>query len=217
MSTGNWQLARFSLDRQSIPIIIEDGTSDSSSLVYRADTRSVSFNKNIIIPGYVISNQSVHIADDVDTTSFGDPNLPPDVRAVYSQYVHQLEAQRPDLGYFFKLFSSMVLSALLASIGFAMKADSIDSRVGIAVGAIFGVLGSNYSIVGQLPPTSQITLADQVFFLSLMLVVLSLALAVVNWRLNAHDHTSTMAHRLDRLGAALPLIYLALLGWLVSL
>ena len=211
----NWNLERFSLDRQIIPIIIEDSVLDTEGLVYVADAANISVRTSIEIPGYVIGEQQGVISDNTYTTNFGDPDLPQDARSVYSQYQHHIEVKRPDYGFFFKLFSSMFLAALIAPFGFAMKTENVDSRVGIGVGGIFGVLGSNYSIAGQLPPTSVITLGDQVYFLSMALVIFSLILAVINWRINTSRPGSPLVKNLDRLGLISPLLYVGLVVMLI--
>lgn len=204
----NWNLHKFSLDRQVIPITVEDSALDATRLIYIPDTPNISVRQSIEIPGYQIVGQRSLAAENSYLTNFGDPTLPSHNRSVYSQYIQQIEIHRPDYGYFFKLFGSMILATLLAPFGFALKAEKVDSRIGIGVGAIFGVSGNNFAISGQLPPTSVITLADQMFFLSITVVVFCLFLAVINWKLNCDNNKELLAKKLDRLGLAIPLLYI---------
>lgn len=211
-----WQLEKFSLDTQTIPIVIEDGVHDTDSLVYVPDASSISVRQTIKIPGYVIGEQRPVVAENTYTTNFGDPDLPQNSPSTYSQYTHNVEIRRPDAAFFFKLFSSVYLAALIAPFGFAMRPENIDSRIGIGVGGIFGVMGSNYTISEQLPPTSAITLADQIYFLSMALVIFCMVLTVINWRINAINERPRLLKTLEGLGLASPVIYVALTVYLAT-
>ncbi len=205
-----WDMDSFSLDRQVIPIMIEDRDADNTEMIYVVDKENVAVRKTIWLPGYKLGDQAGVIATYTYDTNFGDPNLAPGTETTYSRYLHYVQIYRPDAAYFFKLFATMFLSTLVVAVAFALGPDNIDGRLGLGVGALFAVVATNYVISSQLPDTDTITLADKVNFLSMSVILLSLILAVASWRLHVREVRPQLVALLDRVGLiVLPAFYLA--------
>lgn len=205
-----WDMDNFSLDRQVIPIMIEDSDADNTEMIYVVDKANVSVRKSIWLPGYKLGDQEGTIVTYTYDTNFGDPNLPPGTETTYSRYVHYVHIYRPDSAYFLKLFATMFLSTLVVAVAFVLGPDNIDGRLGLGVGALFAVVATNYVISAQLPDTDTVTLADKVNFLSMSVIALSLVLAVASWRLHIGGARPSIVAALDKVGlVVLPAVYIA--------
>lgn len=215
-----WALDRFSLDRQSIPIRIEDSVETTDGLRYLPDTVNSAVRPGIRIPGYKLTGDHALVSKNIYATNFGDPALPNDARSVYSQYEHRIEISRPGYAYFLKLFTTMFLSTLVVALAFLIHPESVEARVGLGVGALFSVVAANYVIAGQLPETGLITLADRINLISVATILVQLVLALASTRLHARadvmEGTSPAVRWLDGFGLlVMPLLYTAAIGWLV--
>src|SRR2546421_12765188 len=69
----------------------------------------------------------------------------------------------------------MYISFLIAAACFFIHPDSIDSRFGLSVGALFAVIGNKYIIESSLPESSSFTLVDTLHGLTLFFILLVIA------------------------------------------
>lgn len=210
-----WDLRKFSVDRQTIPIQIEDGANGVDAMVYVADTGNLAIRSDIRLPGYAVTGHRASVGEATYMTNFGDRKLPPDTKSTYSRYEHGVTIERAGYGYFFKLFATMFLSTVVVAVAFVMEPENIDGRTAIGIGSLFAVVATNYVISGQLPETDVFSLADQVNFLSMGAIIVSLLLAVMSWRLHMQGGSGLVIRVVDRLGLiGIPVLYTGIIAML---
>lgn len=210
-----WDMRFFSLDTQVISIIIEDLQLGVEDLVYVPDTVNSTVRDGIWLPGYVLARQQALVVENLYTSNFGDPQLSPNAESTFSRYVHEIVIKRSSPIYFFKLFITIFLSTLIVCLAFALEPENVDGRVGLGVGSLFAVVATNYVISSQLPETDIITLADRINFASMSMILVSLVLAVLAWRLWLKGGHERLVVALDRIGLiAMPTAYV---GYIASM
>lgn len=208
-----WDLKRFSIDRQVIPIQVEDGVNETDAVVYVPDTGNLAIRSDIRLPGYVVAGGRADMSTSTYKTNFGDTKLPPDSASSYSRYQYSVVIERSGFGYFVKLFATMVLSTLIVAVAFAMEPENIDGRTAIGIGSLFAVVATNYVISAQLPEADVFSLADQINFFSMGVIVVSLALAVMSWRIHNNGGSEAVIRNLDRIGLiGIPVLYLSVIA-----
>jgi hypothetical protein len=198
--TVSWDMRRFALDEQSIPIIIEDRDAEINKLVYVVDKENIGVRDTIWLPGYVLAGSLGRSSMFTYKSNFGDPTLASGIETQYSRYTHEAKIQRPGFGYFFKVFVNMLLSTLVVSVAFMIDPEKISERLGVGVGALFAVVAANYVIAAQLPDTDTVTLADKVTFASMTMIMVSLILAVLSWRIHFEGKPQAWCKIIDRIG-----------------
>lgn len=92
----------------------------------------------------------------------------------YSRFTLPLQFKREGLGYFIKTFFGLFVAASIAFLAFFMKPIDLDPRFGLGVGAIFAAIASEYVIVGALPESSGLSLADKLHVIAFSAILLSI-------------------------------------------
>ncbi|WP_207482439.1 ligand-gated ion channel [Arenibaculum pallidiluteum] len=191
----NWDVFRFPLDRQEFGIALEHTTLDSRRLVFVPDARNIELAPDLEVPGYDIGHASARVGDVTYRTNYGDTSLPSGNESTYSRYVHSIELVRPGLGYFFKLFSSIFISTLVAFLAFLVKPTDLDPRFGLGVGAVFAVVACAFVISSQLPDTAEFALADRINLVSMGLIFFSIIQSAIS--LTLYETAPAASRRFD--------------------
>lgn len=207
---ADWDVARFPLDRQTFGIAIEHSTLDSRRLVFRPDAPNTALAPDLRVPGYDIGEAAGRVSTKTYRTNYGDTSLPPGAESSYSRYVHSIELVRPGIGYFFKLYSAIFISTLVAFLAFLVKPTDLDPRFGLGVGAVFAVVACAFVISSQLPDTPDFALADRINLVSMGLIFLSIIQSAVSLAL--YENAPALSRRFDAgCLVVLPIAYAALI------
>lgn len=178
-----WDVKRFPVDTQTITIEIEDADSVESSLIFIPDQANSRVGPKVSLPGYKVVATSAATLSNEFYSNFGDISQPTDARSVYSRFVQTIEISRPGYGYYTKVFLPTIIAAWVAFLAFLVKPIDLDPRFGLGVGALFAVVATALIIQAELPQGADITLADQINILSMMMIFLSIIQSAISLKL----------------------------------
>lgn len=205
----SWKIDRFPFDHQKLHLSIENSQFDSRSLIFSADTLGKHFDPMFTITGWNIDSFKVSSKTKIYETGFGDATLARP-RSVYSAFKVDLGLQREAIGLFWKMFLGMYVAFLIAYVCFFIHADSIESRFGLSVGALFAVVGNKYIIDSSLPESTTFTLVDTLHGITLFFiftVIVSSIYALYLIKISDKER----ANRFDKITSKILLV-----GYLVS-
>ncbi|MBY6262590.1 hypothetical protein EI613_11795 [Azospirillum sp. 412522] len=208
-----WDVSRFPLDKQSIRIEIEDNDRTIEKLVYVADTENTEINPDVDIPGYNVTKSSAAIMEKAYHTNYGDISLPKAHESRFSRFVQEVQIDRPNTIYYFKTFSTIFISCLVAFLAFLVKPIDLDPRFGLGIGALFAVVASYFIVAGELPHSTGFTLSDKINMASMGLIFLSLLQSSVS--LMIYERDAAKAIKLDHISVVVfPVVYALVCVWL---
>lgn len=200
----SWTINNFPFDHQTLRFSIENSQFDSSSLVFTADTLGKQFDPRFTIRGWNINNLEVTTGIKAYETSFGDESLDKP-HTEYSNFKVRIKLDRDAMGLFWKMFLGMYVAFLIAYMCFYIHVDSIDSRFGLSVGALFAVIGNKYIIDSALPESTTFTLVDMLHGVTLLFIV-SVIIATSYSLVLVKQNKIVKAQKFDKLCAGVVLL-----------
>jgi hypothetical protein len=203
----DYDVHRFPLDDHVLAIEIEDENLDISGLEYIAD-EGIALDPDLEVPGWAVALQTAAVVPHVYPTNYGLRSSGAD-QSTYSRFVLRVSLTRASYGALLKVFWISALSVLLGLLAFRIKATDLDARFGLGVGSIFAASANGFVISDSLPKTSAITMAEQINFLAIGTIFLSVFVSITSLRL-CHVGREEASERLDRWAlAVIGLGYLA--------
>jgi hypothetical protein len=166
----SWAIDNFPFDRQKLRFSIENSQFDTESLVFAADTLGKHFDPRFTHRGWRIDSLDISTGIKIYETGFGDESLKKP-HTEYSNFKVKLQIDRDAMGLFWKMFLGMYVAFLIAYMCFYIHTDSIDSRFGLSVGALFAVIGNKYIIDSSLPESTTFTLVDTLHGITLLFIL----------------------------------------------
>lgn len=210
----SWAINNFPFDKQKLRFSIENSQFDSKSLVFIPDTLGQHFDPRFTLRGWEID--SIRIASGIKNyeTGFGDESLAKP-HTEYSNFRIGLTISRDAMGLFWKMFLGMYVAFLIAYMCFYIHTDSIDSRFGLSVGALFAVIGNKYIIDSSLPESTSFTLVDTLHGLTLIFILTVIICTSYSLKLIKREKFE-VAKRFDFICAQILLIcYLSANAWFI--
>ena len=165
-----WKITNFPFDHQTLRLSIENSQFDKDALVFLADTAGKQFDPRFTLRGWKIDSLCMSTGTKVYETAFGDNSIL-EPHTEYSNFKVKVIISRAALGLFWKMFLGMYVAFFIAFMCFFIHTDSIDSRFGLSVGALFGVIGNKYIIDAALPESSSFTLVDTLHGITLIFIL----------------------------------------------
>ena len=210
----SWAINNFPFDRQMLRFSIENSQFDSKSLVFMQDTSGKHFDPKFTLRGWDIDSMKITTGIKVYETAFGDLTLKKP-HSEYSNYRIIIQIDRSAMGLFWKMFLGMYVAFFIAYLCFYIHADSIDSRFGLSVGALFAVIGNKYIVDASLPETTTFTLVDTLHGVTLLFILLTIMCNTYSLRLIKRGDLER-GKRFDFACAQVLLIcYLLINGWFI--
>jgi hypothetical protein len=211
----SWKISNFPFDKQKLRLSIENSQYDSSELVFTVDTLGQNFDPRFTLNGWKIDSCITVAGTKIYETSFGDDTqLKP--RSIYSNFKVRLDIKRDATGLFWKMFLGMYIAFLIAYMCFFIHADSMDSRFGLSVGALFAVIGNKYVVDASLPETTSFTLVDTLHCLTLVFI-LCVVMTTCYSLVLVKNNKIAKSNRFDKImSITLLLIYVGLNVWFIS-
>jgi hypothetical protein len=192
----SWRIANFPFDQQTLRLSLENSQFDSKSLVFATDTTGRQFDPRFTLSGWKIDSCVMTAGVKQYETAFGDTSIHP-AHTEYASFRVRLKIDRDASGLFWKMFLGMYIAFFIAYICFYIHADSIDSRFGLSVGALFAVVGNKYIIDSSLPESNSFTLVDTLHGLTLLSIFVVATSTVYSLKLvKKNEHAA--ADRFDR-------------------
>ena len=210
----SWAIDNFPFDSQKLRFSIENSQFDSGSLIFVADTLGKHFDPRFTLRGWNIDSINIVTGTKIYETGFGDETLTKP-HTEYSNYKVLLRINRDATGLFWKMFLGMYMAFLIAYMCFYIHTDSIDSRFGLGVGALFAVIGNKYIVDSSLPDTTTFTLVDLLHGLTLLFILTVMIATAYSLKL-IKEGKSAQAKKFDFITAQILLvIYLSLNAWFI--
>lgn len=206
----SWMINNFPFDRQRLRLSIENSQFDSRSLVFASDTLGKHFDPRFTLRGWTIDSFDVSGGTKIYETNFGDPGVSKP-HTEYSTYKVKIGIKRDAMGLFWKMFLGMYVAFLIAYVCFYIHADSIDSRFGLSVGALFAVIGNKYIIDSSLPESITFTLVDTLHGLTLLFILAVITATAYSLKLVKRNKIK-QAHKFDIITAQVLLVVYVILN-----
>jgi len=210
----SWAIDNFPFDSQKLRFSIENSQFDSNSLVFSADTLGNHFDPRFTLRGWNIDSINVTTGTKVYETGFGDETLDKP-HTEYSNFKVLLRINRDATGLFWKMFLGMYMAFLIAYMCFYIHTDSIDSRFGLSVGALFAVIGNKYIVDSSLPDSTTFTLVDTLHGITLLFILTVIIATAYSLRLIKKDKIK-QAQKFDFITSLVLLVsYVVLNAWFI--
>jgi hypothetical protein len=203
-----FDVSRFPLDDHLIRIEIEDTLLNNTQLVYVAD-EGIALDPEVSVAGWDVALQPATVGAHVYATNYGLRSAA-EAGGTYSRLTLPIALERTSYGTLFKSFWITALAVLLGLLAFLIKADDLDARFGMGVGSIFAASASAFVISDSLPPTTDITLAEQINLIAVGVIFTSVFISIWSLRLRYAENEAGSL-RLDRISMwSLGVLYLIL-------
>jgi hypothetical protein len=180
----DFDLRRYPLDDHILRVEIEDTNLDISSLVYKDDSQTA-LDPAVQVAGWGVGLETPVVDEHVYPTSYGYIDNPDS--STYSRFAVLISLERTSWGQLIKQFWASVLAVALGLLAFFVKSDDLDARFGLGVGSIFAASANAFVISGDLPKTSNITLAEQLNLIAVGIIFLSVFVSIWSLRLRYLD------------------------------
>jgi hypothetical protein len=197
-----FDLQRFPLDNQNITVEIEDGLNSIDELSYIPDTsKDCNMSSQIIVPGYdtkwIIPLTRIHDYE----TNFASPWTNTSA-STYSQIIFGVSLSHLGWGFYFKLSQALFVSVFVAILCFFLRPD-YSPRFVVGVGSLFADVAGYYFILSIQPPVSYLTIADIIYFISIITIFLTLVQSSISFYMYDHKVYRRLYRRFDIYSAAI--------------
>lgn len=160
--TKKFDVTRFPRDEHVLTLVIEDQGLQLHQMVYTTNPALSEISSRVDVAGYTIAGTETVVKPHTYKTSMGDPALPPDYKATYSDFVMAVKLTRTNWGVFLKMFLPLYLAIALALGGMFVTGPA--ERLGLVSTALFVAVINGWTINEMIPEAGVTTLADVVSF-----------------------------------------------------
>lgn len=169
-------LYSYPFDRQRIGPFFEDSVYDTSELVYELDAHAVEMNPAMVLPGYLLGQPQLELANTPYPTDFGDTRTTD--RPSYSRAFLVVPMSRPLISQMTLLFAPVGSVMICAALMFMLSPVLIDSRVGVGTTAMLTVVALQMTYNQELPDVGYLMLMDKVYLASYAYVLVGLGVVM---------------------------------------
>ncbi len=166
--TKAFDISRFPRDEHVLTIVVEDQGLQHYQMVYTTDDATSALSSRVDIPGYAVTRKETVTKPHTYKTSMGDPSLPADYKATYSDFLFAITITRPTWGVFLKMFLPLYLAVLLALVALFVKGPG--ERIGLVSTALFVAVINGMTVNAMIPDTGTTTLADVIGILGYVVI-----------------------------------------------
>lgn len=177
----DFDVHRFPMDDHVLRIAIEDSASIDAALRYRPDS-GTALDPAVSVAGWAVRLLPPVVAPHRYDTDYG-MHATGDAASSYSRLEIQVDLMRTSYGVLFKSFWISLLSVVLGLLALLVKADDLDARFGMGVGSIFAASANSFVIADSLPPTTSVTLAEQINLIAVAVIFISVFVSIWSLRL----------------------------------
>lgn len=199
---------QFPLDSHELVITIEDNTYDSSALVYQAEPVTASPGFSDIVGGWRLAEAPTgYTTDYTYDSNFGiisDDTGAGAANATYSRMTIATEIARPDGGFVVGGGLPLLITVLVAAVGYFLGPKHIDARLALGVTALLGSVLLRADAVSVLPGVSYLIRIDWIYLTAFTIILVAIGEAVWSMNEDAKGRTAR-ARRVDMiaLGASM--------------
>lgn len=180
----NWKVKDFPFDKQQLIVHVENSIYDRNSLVFVPDTLGSSYDREMTIDGWHITDFNVTEGMKEYTTVFGDPSSDM-LHSEYASFNIEIDIERNAWGLFMKIFIGMYIAFMISVLSFTTQPSELEPRFGLPVGGLFAAVGNKYIIDSLLPESSSFTLVDSLHAATFLTIFATLLISAIS--LHFHD------------------------------
>lgn len=188
----NWKVGDFPFDHQRLVVHIENSIYDQSSLVFVPDKMGSTFDRELTLDGWRISNFEVNTDTHEYITVFGDPRSDM-LHSEYASFNIIMDIDRDAWGLFMKIFIGMYIAFMISVLSFTTKPSELEPRFGLPVGGLFAAVGNKYIIDSLLPESSSFTLVDSLHATTFLAIFATLLVSAIALHFHDRDKPSQSA------------------------
>ncbi|MFM1770507.1 MAG: hypothetical protein RJA22_3036 [Verrucomicrobiota bacterium] len=182
-----WDVRQFPFDQQQLLLTVEDASYESDKVSYVLDAANSGVDEALGVPGWEPGPLTAVRSEHTYASTYGDPDLRTGEGSTYSRATFVLSIAREGWAYGLKVFVGMLVSVGIGFCSLFIRPVDVDPRFGLGVGALFGVVGSEYVVSNIMPDSGRFSLADGLHCLSLVIVLLLIIISTLSLRL-WHSH-----------------------------
>ncbi len=184
--------ANYPLDKQNLEIVIEPEWNYDSLVLFSHNNENILIGKDHLVGwkiNRIMANSSVHAYKYFNSFTHREESR-------YSRMVFTVEIEREHKWvYFLKLFFPSFISMLILMIGFLIPSENIETRYGLGVASIFGVISSLILIQQNLPELAGITLIEILNYIAIITVFATLVIFGLSYRMSKKEKATKKFER----------------------
>jgi hypothetical protein len=147
--------------------------------VFEPDTFGSTFDRELTLDGWHLSDFKVNTDIHEYTTVFGDPSTDA-LHSEYASFNIIMEIEREAWGLFLKIFIGMYIAFMISVLSFTTKPSELEPRFGLPVGGLFAAVGNKYIIDSLLPESSAFTLVDSLHSITFLAIFTTLLVSAIS-------------------------------------
>jgi hypothetical protein len=185
-----FSLLNFPLDKQTLPVILENSAYGIDQVIYELDRRDTGHSPSLTIPGWSITGWDASIAIHKYDTRFGDDSAG-DLSS-YSQVRYNIQIKRPINFFVWKLLLPLIIVLSATWIALLLPPRMIEARVAMPATVLLTTVFLQQSYTSALPEVGNLVLLDKIYVISYILIISTISLIIY---LAAHfDHQIPEEH-----------------------
>jgi len=203
-----FRFEKYPFDRQLLDFVIEDSVSGEAAERFVADSRALTINPDVTLPGFRIGTPAMTIESYTYPTDFGDLSMPN--AESYSRVTLSVPITRPMFTLTIKTFVPILLIVLCATLVFFVNPHFVEGRIGLAITALLTLVAIQFTAAASLPDADYFTMLDKIYMLSYVFIIAALLRVVItSWqgREASTAEDTAISHGDHRWGLVLLVIY----------
>lgn len=211
-----FDLRAYPLDRQELPLEVEDSRHLATELVYVADRENSGFSPEMSLPGWEIEGGRAIANEYTYPTNFGRPQMAGG-HEKYAHFTYTIGIARPWAAYLIRMLVPMLVVLLSSFVSFYLAPVYVDARIGIATAALLSSVALHLTVSADLPHVGYVRLIDKIYNLAYAIIFLTLveSVWVVRLRDAGQEARALMADRIFCMMLAAASV--GGLAWLIAL
>lgn len=203
-----FRFEKYPFDRQLLDFVIEDSVSGEAAQRFVADSRALTINPKLTLPGFRIGRPAMAIESYTYPTDFGDLSM--SNAESYSRVTLSVPITRPMFTLAIKTFVPILLIVLCATLVFFVNPHFVEGRIGLAITALLTLVAIQFTAAASLPDADYFTMLDKIYMLSYAFIIAALLRVVItSWQVREAStaEDTAISHGDHRWGMALLVIY----------
>lgn len=211
-----FDLRAYPLDRQDLPLELEDSRHLSTELVYVADKENSGYSPEMSLPGWDIEGGRPVAGEYTYPTNFGRPQVPGG-HEKYAHFTYTISIARPWAAYLIRMLVPLLVVLFSSFVSFYLAPVYVDARIGIATAALLSSVALHLTVSADLPHVGYVRLIDKIYNLSYAIIFLTLLESVWVVRLRDAGEERRALHADKIFSLALAVASAGGLAWLIAL
>lgn len=179
-----FDLRAYPLDRQDLPLEVEDSRHLATELTYVADTQNSGYSPEMSLPGWEIEGGKATASEFAYPTNFGRPQAPGGTER-YAHFNYTVSIARPWAAYLIRMLVPMLVVLLSSFVSFYLAPVYVDARIGIATAALLSSVALHLTVSADLPHVGYVRLIDKIYNLCYVIIFVTLIESV--WVVHLRD------------------------------